>query len=106
MKNENKNNKNNNNKNPFPIYEYDGKVTLRKKYFNKSDIQNEKYTQFYMLDYLITEYISGNEKCDQYILHLIHEFKIELKIQRISPKYIHNYNLTESDIELINNRTL
>ena len=98
MKNEN----NNNNNTQLNFY----KKYKKKKYFNKSDIQNEKYTQFYMLDYLITEYISGNEKCDQYILHLIHEFKIELKIQRISPKYIHNYNLTESDIELINNRTL
>ena len=98
MKNEN----NNNNNTQLNFY----KKYKKKKYFNKSDIQNEKYTQFYMLDYLITEYISGNEICDQYILHLIHEFQTELKIQRISPKYIHNYNLTESDIDLINNRTI
>ena len=98
MKNEN----NNNNNTQLNFY----KKYKKKKYFNKSDIQNEKYTQFYMLDYMITEYISGNEICNQYILHLIHQFKIELQVQRIDPKYVHNYDLTESDIELINDRTL
>ena len=99
MKNENNNNNNNTQLNFYKKYK-------KKKYFNKSDIQNEKYTQFYLLDYMITEYISSNEICNQYILHLIHQFQIELKIQRIDPKYVHNYDLTESDIDLINDRTL
>ena len=76
---------------------------VSKKYFNKSDIDNTKYTYFYLIDYLLKEYKGGNE---QYFRMLISDIRKECSIHNITSNYIHNYNLTESDIDLINNRTI